>query len=46
MNVGARWTLWIPPSMAYGERGVGSDIGPNELLVYEIELLGTTPAQR
>ena len=46
MNVGSHWTLWIPPNMGYGERGVGSDIGPNELLVYDIELLGPTPAQR
>ena len=45
MNVGSHWTLWIPPQMAYGERGVGSDIGPNELLVYDIELAGIAPAQ-
>jgi FKBP-type peptidyl-prolyl cis-trans isomerase len=31
--------------MAYGERGVGSDIGPNELLVYDIELVGIASAQ-
>ena len=45
MNVGSHWTLWIPPQMAYGERGVGSDIGPNALLVYDIELVGIAPAQ-
>jgi FKBP-type peptidyl-prolyl cis-trans isomerase FklB len=45
MSVGSHWTLWIPPQMAYGERGVGSDIGPNELLVYDIELVGIAPAQ-
>ena len=45
MGVGSHWTLWIPPQMAYGERGVGSDIGPNALLVYDIELVGIAPAQ-
>ncbi len=46
MPVGSHWTLWIPPGMAYGERGVGSDIGPNELLVYDIELVGIAPVVR
>ena len=46
MNVGSHWTLWIPPQMAYGERGVGSDIGPNELLVYDLELVGLVPVKQ
>ena len=46
MPVGAHWTVWIPPQLGYGERGVGSDIGPNELLVYDIELLGIAPVMR
>lgn len=40
MPVGSRWQVFIPPSLAYGERGVGSDIGPNEVLTFDIELLG------
>ncbi|MDY7574586.1 FKBP-type peptidyl-prolyl cis-trans isomerase [Actimicrobium sp. CCI2.3] len=40
MAVGSHWTLWIPPQLAYGERGVGNDIGPNALLVYDVELVG------
>lgn len=38
MNVGAKWEVVVPPELAYGEEGKG-DIGPNETLVYEIELL-------
>jgi len=39
MPVGSHWTLYIPPQLAYGERGVGTDIGPNEALVFDVELL-------
>lgn len=39
MPVGAKWQIWVPSSLGYGERGVGEDIGPNELLIYEVELL-------
>lgn len=39
MPVGSKWLLFIPPQMAYGPRGVGSDIGPNETLLFEVELL-------
>ncbi len=39
MPAGSKWQIFIPPNLAYGERGVGSDIGPNETLVFEVELL-------
>ncbi len=39
MPEGSRWQIFIPPESAYGQRGVGSDIGPNETLVFEVELL-------
>jgi FKBP-type peptidyl-prolyl cis-trans isomerase FklB len=39
MHVGDRWTVVIPPQLAYGERGQLPRIGPNEALVFEIELL-------
>jgi FKBP-type peptidyl-prolyl cis-trans isomerase FklB len=39
MSVGARWQVVIPPKLAYGVRGAGGSIGPNETLVFEIELL-------
>ena len=39
MEVGAKWQLFIPSELAYGERGAGADIGPNQVLIFEIELL-------
>jgi FKBP-type peptidyl-prolyl cis-trans isomerase FklB len=39
MKEGAKWQVWIPADLAYGERGAGRAIGPNETLVFEIELL-------
>ena len=39
MEVGSKWQLFIPAELAYGERGAGADIGPNQVLVFEIELL-------
>jgi FKBP-type peptidyl-prolyl cis-trans isomerase FklB len=40
MRVGAKWKVFLPPAQAYGERGQLPRIGPNEVLVFEIELLG------
>ncbi|BCR03822.1 outer membrane protein MIP [Desulfuromonas versatilis] len=39
MKEGAKWELFIPSSLAYGERGAGRVIGPNSALVFEVELL-------
>ena len=40
MQVGDKWMLYIPPELAYGNRGSGNLIGPDETLVFEVELLG------
>jgi FKBP-type peptidyl-prolyl cis-trans isomerase FklB len=43
MHVGDRWKVVIPPQLAYGETGALPRIGPNEALVFEIELLDIKP---
>lgn len=40
MNVGGRRRLVIPPGKAYGKRGAGGVIGPDETLVFVVDLLG------
>ena len=39
MPVGSTWQFFIPPDLAYGDRGAGNVIGPNTTLIFEVELL-------
>lgn len=39
MKEGAKWQIVIPSNLAYGEKGAGNSIGPNAVLVFEVELV-------
>lgn len=39
MPVGSKWRLFLPPSLAYGNRQTGAYIGPNSTLIFDVELL-------
>ena len=40
MPVGSRWQLFVPSDLAYGHAGAGGVIGPDETLIFDVELLG------
>jgi FKBP-type peptidyl-prolyl cis-trans isomerase FklB len=39
MKEGAKWQLFVPSDLAYGEQGAGREIGPNTTLIFEVELI-------
>jgi len=39
MPTGSKWQVFIPANLAYGEKGAGGSIGPNESLIFDIELI-------
>jgi FKBP-type peptidyl-prolyl cis-trans isomerase FklB len=45
MPVGSKWQLFVPSSLAYGERGAGGDIGPDATLIFDVELLSIEKAK-
>jgi FKBP-type peptidyl-prolyl cis-trans isomerase FklB len=45
MKVGSKYQLFVPSSLAYGDRAMGGDIAPNSTLIFEVELVGIQPAE-
>ncbi|HEX4646579.1 MAG TPA: FKBP-type peptidyl-prolyl cis-trans isomerase [Verrucomicrobiae bacterium] len=45
MKTGSKWKLFIPSDQAYGERGSGANIGPNAVLIFEVELVSIQSTQ-
>src|ERR1041384_8554004 len=43
MPVGSKWELYLPASLAYGDRGFPPDIAPGDTLIFEMELVGIKP---
>jgi len=39
MEEGAKWILYVPATLAYGDRGAGKKIGPHATLIFEVELI-------
>lgn len=39
MKTGATWEIYVPPHLAYGEQGIGGVIGPNQTLIFKVNLL-------
>lgn len=39
MKAGSKWRLYIPSQLAYGPQGAGGVIGPNQALIFDVELL-------
>ena len=39
MRVGSKWQVYVPASLAYGDRAASQEIGPNSTLIFEIELI-------
>lgn len=39
MQEGAKWQIFVPSNLAYGEKGAGTQIGPNAALIFDLELI-------
>ena len=46
MKTGSKWRIHLPPAMGYGDEGSPPTIEPNEVLVFEIELVGSQPGPK
>ena len=44
MRVGDEWQIVVPADLGYGAEGAGADIGPNQTLVFNMQLIAVKPA--
>lgn len=44
LNKGSKAVLYVPSPLAWGKEGAGGDIGPNEILMFDIEMLSIEPS--
>lgn len=44
LNKGCKAVLYIPSPLGFGSRGAGADIGPDEILIFDIEIISIRPA--
>jgi FKBP-type peptidyl-prolyl cis-trans isomerase FklB len=45
MKVGAKWEIYVPADLAYGDQQAGPDIGPGSTLIFELEMLSIVPPE-
>lgn len=45
MKQGAKYRFWMPPSLAFGERGAGGKIPPNAVTIFDVKLVAIAPPQ-
>jgi len=45
MSHGSIWNIYVPPNLAYGQKGIPGKIAPNETVIYTINLLRINPAR-
>jgi FKBP-type peptidyl-prolyl cis-trans isomerase FklB len=45
MPVGSKWMIYVPPSLAYGNKQATDKVGPNATLIFEIELMSIEPEE-
>jgi FKBP-type peptidyl-prolyl cis-trans isomerase len=46
MHVGDEWQIVVPADLGYGAEGAGEDIGPNQTLVFNMQLINVTPPEQ
>ncbi len=46
MKEGAKWQIFIPSDLAYGDKGAGNIIGPNAVLIFDVELISVKEAEK